>query len=63
MTTVVIRKEDGSVEYFTEPMGIRDQFAAAALPKALDQTVNYKDAAKVAYLIADQMILRREENK
>lgn len=61
MTTLVEIDENGKVTYKTEPMCIRDQFAATALPKALDQTVNYKDAANVAYLIADQMMIRRNK--
>ena len=64
MTTMVKRNDDGSIEYFSEPMGIRDYFAMAALPNVLDVlnvSVNYKDAADKAYLIADQMMIRRNK--
>ena len=62
MTTLVKRNEDGSVEYFTEPMNIRDHFAAAALCKTLNTKPDYRGAAEEAYLVADQMMIARTKD-
>jgi len=61
MTTLVRIDEDGVPTYYTEPLGARDHFAIAALQKALDTSVDYRQAAERAYQVADHMMKERSK--
>lgn len=64
-----IINEDGSHRPVTTPISmsetltLRDQFAMAALQHYMCNCLNSKDAAEIAYLIADAMLEARKEKK